>query len=438
VSAAPRWFGRPAAILAAALALRLLLVLPALGSPPFSDEADYHQLACNLAAGRGYVGEDGRPTAWRPPLWPAAMAVVYRVAGDRPAAARLAQVVLGTLLVGLVLALAAAVEPDDRAATALAGWWATLSPALLYYSCSLFSETLYALCLAASLLLLLRPRRRWSAVAAGVLLGLACLARGATLVLAPLLLLWLGRRDGWRAAAALAAGLALSVGPWTARNAAVLGAPIPVDTNGAANFFWGNHPQAPLLRAWDIVERPDKPSPVVPPGAGEVAAERAALAQASAFVGAAPGRFGLGLVLKSGNLWGLERGLASGLRAGLFGSRGTLLVVPAALWGLLDTALLLSLAILGLARARRRDAVWLALAVMASLTLVHAASYGHSRYRFGALPLLLVFAAQAAADWRREGRPRPPRWARAAIALALINLAYEAIVLEFAHRCGWV
>jgi hypothetical protein len=290
-------------------------------------------------------------------------------------------------------------------------------------------------------LALLRSPASWRGAAlGGVCLGLACLARGATLILVPLLCLWLLRTRGTRAALALAAGCVLMVAPWTLRNERVLGAPVPVDTNGAVNFYWGWHPRTPLLRPWDLVNAPDKPWPATPPGAGEVAMERAALRDADAFVAAHPLRAVLGLLVRAGNLWGLERGLPSGLRAGLYGPPRGLLIVAAALWCAADGLLLLCLGALGLAALRRRDAAQLALLMIVTLTLAHAASYGHSRYRFGALPLLFVAAASALADrgaWHQA--PESRRRAACLIAgLLTVNMVYEVVVLEIGHQLGWL
>ena len=71
-----------------ALVVRVVTVLPALPSQPFADEVAYHGLAARLVAGQGFCGDDGRLTSWRPPLWPWALSLVYRVTGPSPAAGR--------------------------------------------------------------------------------------------------------------------------------------------------------------------------------------------------------------------------------------------------------------------------------------------------------------------------------------------------------------
>jgi 4-amino-4-deoxy-L-arabinose transferase-like glycosyltransferase len=71
------------AILGLGLVVRLA-VLPATTSlgPRIADERQYHELARNLADGRGFAFEAG-PTSLRPPLYPAFVAAVWTVTGSR-------------------------------------------------------------------------------------------------------------------------------------------------------------------------------------------------------------------------------------------------------------------------------------------------------------------------------------------------------------------
>lgn len=406
--------------------LRLATLLPALGAAPISDEIEYHGLATRLADGQGYCTEEGRATAYRPPLWPAALSLVYRVTGPSSAAARVTQTLLGTLLVGLILVLAQVAAPITPRARAALGWWAALSPTLLYYSHSLFSETLFALCLLAGLAALLTGRVGW----AGLALGLACLCRGSALVMLALFVGWAGLRRGRRAAMLLAAAAALTIAPWTLRNRVVLGDWVIVDTNGALNLYWGNHERTPLLRAWDLVDEDDKPWPLAA-GSGERQVERAAMGAAVAHITGHPGRFLLGLVTKTSALWGPERGLPSGIKGGLYGQRGGRVALLAAGLCALESWLLLTLGGVGLAVgwARRLDLCQLTALAIGALTLIHAISYGHSRYRFGVAPLLMVAACSA---WPAGLGARGRRWAWGWAGLVALNLAAQ-VALELAR-----
>ncbi len=425
--------------------------LPTLDAELYSDEAVYHTLATQLASGAGYVfAPGGPPTAWRPPLWPAVLAMLYRVTGPDPVAARLLQILLGTALVWLLIRLAAALSPNDPRAPAIAGWWAAISPTLLYYSHSLFGESLFGLVCGGGLLGLLSIQRTGSwptAIGAGLGLGLACLARGSSVLLfLPLALGWLvlagPRSRPANAALALTVGLvtALVVLPWTVRNVIVLGGLAIVDTNGPQNFLMGNHERTPFWRPWEAPELEDRPAPKVPPGAGELEQQRASLAEGCGYLRAHPGRGAIWLVMKSANLWGLSRGLASGAQSGLYGPPWLPLTLAAALWDGLDGLALLLCGVVGLALATRREPVVLQVLIMAQLTLIHGLSYGHSRYRFMALLLLFGFAAMTVARWCSpasfwdgvpDRRRRAARWAGALLVAAWL---YDTVGLELLWR----
>lgn len=449
--AMPSRWRRVPLILTVALILRLGMGLPALDAALYSDELIFHRLAANLASGAGYVFvPGGPPTAWRPPLWPAVMAALYRVTGPSPTAARLLQMVLGTLLVWLVIRLAAALRPADDRVPAIAGWWAALSPTLLYHSHCLFSETLFGLCCGAGLLGLLRLERDggWPAAAgAGLGLGLACLVRGtSTLLFVPLACGWLlccGPRPPTRGlAAAAVVGLvaALVVLPWTVRNYQVLGGLALVDTNGPRNLLMGNHERTPFWRPWEAAELADRPAPNLPPGAGELDRQRASTVEALGYLAAHPGRCGLWFVMKNANLWGLARGLASGARSGLYGPAWWPRTIAAALWDGLDGLALLLCGALGLALATQRGPVALQVLIIAPLSVIHGLSYGHSRYRFMALLLLFGFAGMALARWRSATAfwdgvpPRRRRVARLACAGLLAAWLYDTVGLELLYR----
>src|SRR4051812_24834233 len=75
------------------------------GSRPLPDDRDYDRMGGWMASGRGYppvrVGHVRYADAYRPPLWPAALGLVYAVTGHDLKAARLADAALGALGAGL-------------------------------------------------------------------------------------------------------------------------------------------------------------------------------------------------------------------------------------------------------------------------------------------------------------------------------------------------
>jgi len=280
------------AIGVAGAALRVAYVL-ALGRHVdlgLSDASFYSVAADLLAEGEGYVDiwrsfEFGEgellATAHHPPGWPAFLAPFSAVGLDGELAHRLVGAVLGgavVVLVGLVARRAA----GARAGLVAAGL-AAVHPTLIAADGSLMAETLAGALVLVALLLGLRVARRPTppvALALGGAVGLGALVRGEALALLALVALPVavavarrsrpGGFDLGRGTAVLALSLvgALAVvGPWTLRNARVLGEPIPISTNESTVLAGANCPPAyegPGLGGWDL-------SCVQPTAEGEVA-----------------------------------------------------------------------------------------------------------------------------------------------------------------------
>lgn len=234
-----RHVGWIAIILIVALGIRLGAILATPDLQLASDPQDYDRHAQSVAAGDGYptsgVVAGGGPTAIRPPAFPAYLAGVYKLTGHSVGAARVAQAVLGTLIVALVAALALMLWGFKTARIAAA--LTALFPPLIIDGMTLLSEPLFVVFVLSATLAVVRWRARPHThllVGAGVLVGLAWLTRSnGALLLLPLpfavkpMGLWRGF-GAYRAPAFLLASAVLVVAPWTVRNAVELNAFIPV------------------------------------------------------------------------------------------------------------------------------------------------------------------------------------------------------------------
>ena len=280
-----------AAVLALALALRVAVVLATPGYAPFADAVDYDAHGVSIAAGAGYpptlLGEPGSPSALRPPGYPVLLGAVYAVAGPHSWTwARLAGAVLGTLVVLLLFLLARAMGGARTGLVAAA--IAAVFPPLVLLNASLLTEPLFLVLEVAALLALTaargRPRLVLWAAACGALCGLAALTRsaGLLLLLPAVFVLWRAGPGGRRSLAAPAVAVlaaAAVVLPWTVRNAVVLGAFVPISTQGGPTAAGTYNADAarpgPLYAVW----RPPqfvgefRPLFAARPGEAELAAE---------------------------------------------------------------------------------------------------------------------------------------------------------------------
>lgn len=251
------------AVLLAALAARVASAL--LWAPPATgDAADYLRLAEGLISGAGFVGPDGLPTSWRPPLYPAWIATVLATeAWWGPTAALAAVRVLQALLSACTVLWThwIASEVGGPRVGLWAGALQAMNVAHIAAVSRVLSETLFTTLVVASVACLVAGTRPGATdrngrslvpfAAAGALLGLAALTRSAALllpgVLVPTLLLaarplGVSRKVAILGAAALCAAFLLVLAPWTARNLHVHGAFVPVATQGGATLYAGNHP----------------------------------------------------------------------------------------------------------------------------------------------------------------------------------------------------
>jgi 4-amino-4-deoxy-L-arabinose transferase-like glycosyltransferase len=290
--------GRATTLLAAALVLGVALRLGFalgywVGKPLTHDEVEYLQLAQSLADGHGFTygtaGAAGTsPQFGRAPLYPLFLAGIVRVAGPalrdqspattlsrsiavvpQPgtlAAVKIAQALLGGLSILLIAAVARRAAGD--AAGVAAAWVAALYPPLVWIGCYVLSEALFIPLAFGAVLVLGRAidgdpgaagrdamPRRGPVLAAGVLAGLATLARPMMLfflLAAGAWLLW-RRRALWLVLLAL--GTALVVIPWTMRNYARTGHVVLVASEGGVTFWTGNNPLA--RGEGDLAANPD-------------------------------------------------------------------------------------------------------------------------------------------------------------------------------------
>ena len=132
----------------AARARRRVLATP--GFKAVADSGDFDRIAVSLvnhgSFPRSYVTATGGPTAFRPPLFPIALAGVYELSGTSSAssrweAGRIFEAVLGAIAVLLIALIADRVF--NRRVALVAGAIAAVYPPLWLVGSSLLSESLF-------------------------------------------------------------------------------------------------------------------------------------------------------------------------------------------------------------------------------------------------------------------------------------------------------
>jgi len=213
----------------------------------------YKVMGHRLAEGHGYTLFDGSPTAFWPPGYPALIAAVTALLGRDVVWLQMVQAAVGALTCWATYALARPWTGSSRALAA--AFILALLPDAFAYTPLVLSETFFAFLFVCALLVFSRLAERSSEAPALAWLGLGALTAAAGLVRAialPLPLayvgasLWLGAgmKTALRRGVLVGLGLALTIAPWTLRNALRMGHPILLSTQGAEVLAVAHGPYA--------------------------------------------------------------------------------------------------------------------------------------------------------------------------------------------------
>lgn len=262
-------------LLVAGWGIRLALAAR-LEFPPLDDPAFYVQTARSLAAGRGLVSDvlwsyqfpfssvtHASHEYWMP-MATLLMAPWIKAVGDSLLIAQLPGTLCGALLVPLTYLLGRLARPDDRRIAVGAALMMLAGALPVYQAASTDSAAPFALLGASALLtggLAIERRSAWLSLLAGLLGGLAYLARSDGMLI-PLLIgafILLNLRFSRRAVALLAllgAGSAVPMGLWWLRNLDAFGVVQPVSAISVAAlqdyaqmFNWNDPPTLAALFA---------------------------------------------------------------------------------------------------------------------------------------------------------------------------------------------
>jgi len=398
---------------------------------PVSDEVVYDALARSLVHDHSY-SIDGVPTAYRPPGYPAFLAVIYGLFGPNQFAAKAVQALLDSITAVILFVIARKVSP--KAGIIAGALWCIFPPAILYVN-YLLSESLTVFLVALSLLWMYdtstRLSPRW--LLAGLTIGFLILTKPIFLLL-PVLLLTLGKKlnMGRINGVVLAGAVLLVLAPWIVRNQVELGY-TGLSTNGGMNLFIGNNPDATGSFQGKI------PPELAVDSIDEVARDRKAFSLATGYILAHPATFILNGGKKIAHLFRTEGDVLIGsfswsAPAGVTGFLDRYALIPIIPVVVTNAAyfFVVLLAIAGAFWAPRDGAYWFSCALFGTILLVHFVYFGGSRHHFPLMPIAVLFAASAlglrGGGWWKRSRWSIPVFLASGLALVTI-WSYELILV---------
>jgi 4-amino-4-deoxy-L-arabinose transferase-like glycosyltransferase len=378
-----------------ALAVRLVAFLLEPAVAPVADERTWVDWA-RIVSEKAHFSPFGHKMIFHPPLYPYFLAVPYALFGTFTAA-KLVQIALSALLVPAVGRLGA--RAFGPSAGVLAAAFAAFYPELVWFSFHFWVENLFLVLLYWGFERLVSAEedgRVRTALVAGLLWGLAILARETALYFLPVAAAFLafsrrGAGGVTRAALFVVAAL-LTVMPWTWRNWVEFGAFVPVSTAGGQNLFQGNTdiPRDETYRMVDAV-----------PGRIEQYhyARRMGI---EAIKARQPWWFFEKLREQMPMFWEAHSMALIHVQRKAYGE-----VSPGAAWAVAIVMVApylaaLALFVLGLAAFTPTPARLLLLAFLVYYNLIHVVTHGFNRYRLPVMPIVFLVGAAALAAWREK------------------------------------
>lgn len=370
-------------------------------------------------------------TSFRPPLYPAFLALVYFVFGTGPKRffiARLVQVLLGAGLVPLTYLVAKKIFPDKEKVWKISAWLVTLYPMLIIYPLAMATENLFFLLILSSIYILLiaESKRKWYWFAlAGLLLGLTALTRSVALAFTGLAVLWvLLFLKEYRNALILFLAVCIITFPWMVRNTLLHHKLTGIESALGYDLYVGYHPESTGTFQYGI-------SLDLIPYLDDGLRNEIGLTKALEFIRSDTERIPYLMVRRLGYFWGLERRSLT-----YFYSNNFFGYLPESLLILIACIFLLPFVLITLSAAFGFVTInWNKTNLIIGLFLIgyitpHIFILGEDRFHFTLIPFLAIIAAHS---WEGGWEMLKSRWRKSTGKIAIIL----AVLISFLFIFNW-
>ncbi len=387
------WDSKWLIIVVAAL-VRLVYLIQYQDSPffkaPVWDAEEYRLFAAALS--KGSIPEN---FAYRPPLYPVFLGIVFMLFGQNMVMPRLIQIAIGIWSCVLVKNIADKVCAPPSGA--IAGLLCAVCGMMVYYDLELLPTSLFIFLMLLFIYELIRLRdsnRTW--LKTGVYLGMSALARPTSLPLAAVAWIWLWIKSrSVNRSIVFTSGLAFVIVISWILHLALGSGPVAISSQGGVNFYIGNHKDSDGITAslpevgsgwgWDTIE--DIASRKENRKLNESEVDNYYWRQGFRQIALDPLGWFSRLIYKGVNFWNI-REISS--NRDLYYHRKQYPLINVLMY--ISLPVTLPLSFLGIALGWKNDRVKLLAGIVALYFLIVIAFFVNTRFRHPVTPLLFILA----------------------------------------------
>lgn len=368
-------------------------------------------------------------TSFRPPLYPAFIALIYFITGvgaGRYFVVRISQTFLSATLVPLTYLIARKVFPENERAAKISAWVIVLYPLLVIYPLSLATENLFFPLVLLSVLTLLKAGETRAAkhfILSGILIGLTVLTRSVFLAFGGLAVLWVffTLKERQKAVLLFLAVSAVTL-PWMIRNTLMHHHLTGIESALGYDLYVGYHPESTGTFQYGI-------SLDMMPYLDDGVRDEIGKAKAFEFIRQDPGRIPYLMVRRLGYFFGLERRALTYFYSNHFlGYIPTPLLLLIAFIALLPFVIVSVSSVLGISILKWNDKILLLMLVIFGYLAPHILILGEDRFHLTLVPFLAILAAQF---WMGGFGELSACWKGSLMGKLIVSLAMCVVLLLF-------
>ena len=387
-------------IVVSSFLIKLFFLIITKEMPLTNDPADYYQRAIALVEGRGYLG-----SSYRPPLHPLFLAIIFYLFNKSIVIARFSQVVLSSVNVLVIYGIGKRIF--NKNIGLISALIFSLYPTFIFYSHTLWPENLFNLIFTSSLYLIIRYRDeklKRDLIFAGILWGLASLAKATTVHFIPFIFLWFIINEKYKKGffkesvkeiLIFSCFTFMVIAPWTYRNYLVHKHFVLISTNMGSMFRTGNNFASLFIPVDDCWSNDFTDGPLFLAMKDEYKIDKRLLRAGLHFVKDNKLLFIKKCLWEAYHLFTLDSFALRHLRGRIYGNLSLSTIRAVTMVVVSSFIIVMLLGSLGFVSSRNDKNKWLFIMFIAYTILIHSVTVSMSRYRLPFMPFFIIYTSFA-------------------------------------------